>query len=44
VRVKALLQEYQLPQLPDEQVGELHGLVLALARGAGMDGLPSIEE
>ncbi len=40
-RVKTLLQEYQPPQLPDEQVGELRNMVQALARGAGMDGLPS---
>jgi trimethylamine--corrinoid protein Co-methyltransferase len=41
-RVKTLLQEYQPPQLPDEQVGELRNMVQALARGAGMDGLPAI--
>jgi trimethylamine--corrinoid protein Co-methyltransferase len=40
-RVKTLLQEYQPPQLPHEQVGELRNMVQALARGAGMDGLPS---
>lgn len=43
-RVKTLLQEYQPPQLPHEQVGELRSLVQALARGAGMDGLPSLGE
>jgi trimethylamine--corrinoid protein Co-methyltransferase len=42
-RVKTLLQEYQPPSLPHEQVGELRDMVQALARGAGMDGLPSLE-
>jgi len=41
-RVKTLLHEYQPPQLPHEQVGELRSMVQALARGAGMDGLPSL--
>jgi hypothetical protein len=38
-----LLQEYQPPLLPHEQVGELRSMVQALARGAGMDGLPNLE-
>jgi trimethylamine--corrinoid protein Co-methyltransferase len=42
-RVKTLLEAYQPPQLPQELVGELRSLVQALARGAGMDGLPAIE-
>jgi trimethylamine--corrinoid protein Co-methyltransferase len=43
-RVEALLQEYQPPQTPSEQVGELKAMVEALARGAGLDGLPQIYE
>jgi trimethylamine--corrinoid protein Co-methyltransferase len=43
-RVEALLQEYQPPQTPSEQVGELKAMVEALARGAGLDGLPQIDE
>jgi trimethylamine--corrinoid protein Co-methyltransferase len=43
VRVKTLLQEYQPPQLLLDQVGELRSMVQALARGAGLDGLPSID-
>ncbi len=42
-RVTTLLQEYQPPLLPHEQVGELRSMVQALARGAGMDGLPNLE-
>ena len=44
VRAQALLKEYQPPQLPRLQVEELTSLVDALARGAGMDGLPKIGE
>jgi len=43
VRVKALLQEYQPPQHPPLQVGELGAMVESLARNAGMDGLPPID-
>ena len=42
-RVQALLQEYQPPQLPAEPLEELKAMVEALARGAGLDGLPQIE-
>ncbi len=42
-RVAELLQAYQPPQTPPEQLGELKSMVAALARGAGMDGLPHIE-
>ena len=39
-RVKALLQEYKLPEVPPEQIAELQTMVEHLAQSAGMDRLP----
>jgi len=40
-RVKALLQEYKLPEVPPEQIAELQTMVEHLAQSAGMDRLPA---
>jgi len=40
LRVQALLQEYQLPNVPPEQTAELQKMVEHLAQSAGMDRLP----
>ena len=39
-QVKQLLDQYQIPDLPQEQVAELHKLVKFQAHQAGMDSLP----
>ena len=43
-RLKALLREYQPPDLPAEQVAELKRMVTTLASEAGMDKLPVLED
>jgi len=40
LRVQALLQEYQLPELPSEQTTEMQKMVERLAHDAGMERLP----
>lgn len=42
-RTKQLLADYQRPDLPQEQIGELTNMVEKLASDAGMDQLPVIE-
>jgi len=41
-RVRALLENYQAPQLDPQMRQELHDLVLSLARQAGMERLPDV--
>jgi trimethylamine--corrinoid protein Co-methyltransferase len=42
-QVKILLEQYQLPNLPEQQVKDLNSLVKNQAREAGMDSLPILE-
>jgi trimethylamine--corrinoid protein Co-methyltransferase len=44
VRVDELLAAYQPPEFPADQEAELRSLVRDVARKAGMDGLPGIED
>ena len=41
--VKYLLDQYELPILPDDQVNELHNLVKIHAKNAGLDLLPNLD-
>jgi trimethylamine--corrinoid protein Co-methyltransferase len=41
--VKYLLDQYELPNLPDDQVNELHNLVKIHAKNAGLDLLPNLD-
>ncbi len=42
-QVKFLLDQYQLPNLQDDQVKELHNLVKIHAHNAGLDRLPNLD-
>jgi trimethylamine--corrinoid protein Co-methyltransferase len=42
-QVKYLLDQYQLPNLQDDQVQELHNLVKIHAHNAGLDKLPNLD-
>jgi len=42
LRVKSLLEEYRLPDIPPDQIAELHSMVESLGREAGMDRLPAL--
>jgi trimethylamine--corrinoid protein Co-methyltransferase len=44
VRVKEILASYLRPELDPAQEAELHAYVLALAKGAGMESLPVLED
>ena len=43
IQVQDLLNAYQPPDLPSDQVTELRSMVEGLAKEAGMDKLPDIE-
>lgn len=43
VQVKLLLDQYEAPNLPENQVKELHNLVRKQAKDAGLNSLPNLE-
>ena len=43
-QVEQLLDQYQAPNLPDDQVNDLRELVLSQAHAAGLDSLPHLDQ
>jgi trimethylamine:corrinoid methyltransferase-like protein len=44
LRVQEILASYKRPELDPEKVSQLHAFVLDLARKAGLENLPLIED